>query len=152
PFALNEVSFVYDLLDAQPVRKEEIGERLRILAVFSLPAGGRGLAVRNERYTLTREIRLIAERAQLDIELRVLQYGDTLRRLRSALDEGEGWDVVHFSGHGLPGFLKLEHGDGTDDVVGTDELVKWLRVGRTQLKLVILSTCASAGSTGMPAL
>jgi hypothetical protein len=41
----------------------------------------------------------------LAVELHVLQYGVTRDRLRDLLEQGEGWDVIHFSGHGLPGAL-----------------------------------------------
>ncbi len=36
------------------------------------------------------------------IELNVLQYGVTKDALQDALAGGEGWDIVHFSGHGAP--------------------------------------------------
>ena len=38
----------------------------------------------------------------------MVQSGVTRPRLENVLLEAEGWDVVHLSGHGLPGGLVLE--------------------------------------------
>ena len=81
------------------------------------------------------------------IDLRVLQYGATPQRLKDALGEDEGWDVVHFSGHGAPGVLVLEDPSGQPVRVETDELVEWLWGARHRLKLVSLSACSSAAFT-----
>jgi hypothetical protein len=51
------------------------------------------------------------------VEVWVLQYGATRDRLREMLEEGEGWDIIHVSGHGAPGELLLETGDGSRDPV-----------------------------------
>ena len=57
----------------------------------------------------------------LAVDLHVLQYGVTRERLRDVLEQGEGWDVIHFSGHGMPGALVLER-DAADafDKIGRD--------------------------------
>ena len=47
----------------------------------------------------------------------MLQYGVTRERLRDVLEEAEGWDVIHISGHGAPGELLLETDDGAPDPV-----------------------------------
>ena len=49
--------------------------------------------------------------------MRVLQYGVTRDRLRDVLEEAEGWDVIHISGHGAPGELLLETAAGQPDRV-----------------------------------
>ena len=56
--AQGDVTFVYDIApDAPPRRKAEVGETLRMLAVFSQPSRTSVLALRRERYALTRLVR-----------------------------------------------------------------------------------------------
>jgi hypothetical protein len=50
-----------------------------------------------------------------------------------------GWDVIHFSGHGLPGLLTLEKQDGTADPISSPEMAALLREAGRKLKLVVLS-------------
>lgn len=89
-----------------------VGERLRVLGLFSLPAGGAPLNLRRERRALAQ---LFAEIGGLGraVDVRVMQYGVTRQRLRDVLEEGEGWDVIHLAGHGAPGELALETEDGS---------------------------------------
>jgi hypothetical protein len=84
-----------------------VGVRLRVLGLFSLPAGGRPLNLRRERQAL---VQMFGELAAVGrgIDVRVLQYGVTRERLQQVLEEAEGWDVIHVSGHGAPGELQLE--------------------------------------------
>ena len=62
--------------------------------------------------------------------MRVLQYGVTRERLREALKEAEGWDIVHISGHGRPGELLLETAEGRQDRVTSAELAVLLDLAR----------------------
>ena len=109
PLAMQGVSLVFETPDAKPPPAAPIGDRLRLLAVFSLPPAGSPLNLRRERQMLRALVRRLSGSA---IELRVLQYGVTRDTLRDVLREGEGWDLLHFSGHGLPGSLVLEKPDG----------------------------------------
>ena len=118
-----------------------------MLAVFSLPDGAGALNLRKERVALARLVQRIAKVNNKAIELRVLQYGATRGRLEDALDEAEGWDVVHLSGHGLAGGLVLEKPDGRRDLITSEQLVDLLDRGREQIKLVTLSACESAAVT-----
>ncbi len=148
PLALQDVSLVFEVAGEQPpVRQQPIGNRLRLLAVFSLPTDASALALRRERYALKQLIERIRQTHDLAIELRVLQYGVTRQVLRAVLEEGDGWDLIHFSGHGLPGELALELPDGRADVIPSDQVVKLLRPARGRLKLVMLSACLSAAPT-----
>jgi tetratricopeptide (TPR) repeat protein len=148
PLARQDVSLALQVQgEAAAGAKDPVGERLRLLAAFSLPTGGTALALRRERYALVRLVRSIATRYRRAVEVQVLQYGVTRQRLGKALQEGAGWDVVHFSGHGLADGLVLEHEDGTADLVATPELVGLLRPARRRLKLVTLSSCLSAAAT-----
>ena len=63
------------------------------------------------------------------------------------LEEAEGWDVIHVSGHGTPGELLLETEAGTPDRVPAAELAGLLDLARAGLKLVTVSACWSAAMT-----
>ena len=117
PVALQDVTLVME----QPDRiagggTTAVGERLRVLGLFSLPAGERPLNLRQERVAL---VKLFSEMASLgvSVDVRVLQYGVTRARLAEVVAESEGWDVIHISGHGAPGELLLETDDGSPDPV-----------------------------------
>jgi tetratricopeptide (TPR) repeat protein len=123
--------------------KQPVGDRLRVLALFSLPTGHTMLALRRERYELERLACRVVARAGLAVQLEVLQYGVTREHLKAAAEDGEGWDIVHISGHGLAGGLMLEAPDGSADLVSADDLIGLLRPARHRLKLAVLSTCSS---------
>jgi hypothetical protein len=108
PLALQEVSLVFEVSGPLPPVAAPIGDRLRLLALFSLPSEGDPLNLRRERQMLRKLVHRLVGAAHLAVELRTLQYGVTRSRLRDVLQDGEGWDVIHFSGHGQPGSLVLE--------------------------------------------
>ncbi|MGH8904948.1 MAG: CHAT domain-containing protein [Egibacteraceae bacterium] len=148
PLALQQVSLVIQGAGgAGGGGKRPVGERLRMLAVFSLPVDAAALSLRRERYELARLVDRIAQVNHKTIELRVLQYGVTRERLDDVLLEDDGWDVVHISGHGLPAGLLLETADGSRDLISSTELVDLLDPARAQIKLVTLSACESAAAT-----
>ena len=150
PLSLHDVSLVFDTrpLAARPGRPSEpAADKLRMLCVFSLPSGVGALNLRHERYQLRRRILDVTRSRGLDVELRVLQYGVTRKKLGAVMKEAPGWDVVHFSGHGLASRLILEKDDGSRDDVDTADLVDLLRPTRKRLKWVTLSACLSAAAT-----
>jgi hypothetical protein len=152
--ARGDVSLVYDL--GRPaitladrgvpgaLHKAESVAALRILAVFSQPGRTSVLALRRERYALTRLIRRITARESAVVELRVVQYGVTRERLAAIAGDGSGWDVLHLSGHGGSGMFLLEGSDGAPDLVDTASLVRMLRPARPRVKLAVVSACESA--------
>ena len=151
PLALQDVTLVMQLnKDAETVTvSEEISnarERLRVLGLFSLPTGAGVLNLRHERHALVSLLSGIAARGRV-VDVRALQYGVTRDRLRSVLEEDEGWDVIHVSGHGAPGELLLEKEDGSPDRVSSAALAGLLDAARERVKLVTLSTCWSAALT-----
>jgi CHAT domain-containing protein len=77
----------------------------------------------------------------------VVQYGVTRERLAEIAGSGDGWDVLHLSGHGAGGLFLLEKADGSPDRVGTADLVDLLRAARRRVKLAVVSACESAGDT-----
>lgn len=127
----------------RPPSKEPVGDRLRVLGLFTVPEGSSALNLRRERRELVRQFgSWAAEGAAID--LRILQYGVTRERLNDVIAEAEGWDVVHISGHGARGALLLERSDGTHDQVTNDELIEMLRPAHRRLKLVTVAACHSA--------
>ncbi|MBU2668211.1 CHAT domain-containing protein [Actinoplanes bogorensis] len=147
PLALQKVNFVIDQFGGTLSDKQPVGDRLRMLAVFSLPEDVSALNLRRERHALARLVQEIAATNGRAVELRVLQYGATRTRLENVLLEEEGWDVLHISGHGLPAGLLLEDDSGRRDLISSRELVDLLDLTSDQLKLVTLSTCESAAVT-----
>ncbi len=144
PLATQGVSLVFETPGAAPPASAPIGDRLRMLAVFSLPPEGSPLNLRRERQMLRA---LVGRLSTSAIELRVLQYGVTRDTLRDVLQDGDGWDLLHFSGHGLPGSLVLEKADGQPDLISSAEVADLLRQSGRRLKLVMLSSCLSAAAS-----
>jgi hypothetical protein len=146
--ARGDVTLVYDIAPGtRAPRKDQVGDTLRMLAVFSQPTKTSVLALRRERYELTRLIRRIAARQHAVVELQVVQYGVTRDRLAEIADSGEGWDLLHLSGHGTGGAFLLEKKDGAPDPVSPADLVTLLRPARRRLKLAVVSACESAADT-----
>ncbi len=123
------------------------GADLRLLAVFSLPGRANPLNLRRERYQLEQLVRQLQQTRGVAVELRVLQYGATRQTLREALEEADGWDVVHLSGHGQRGELLLETDDGGEDRIDTLELAQLLQPTRERLKLLLLDACYSGAAS-----
>lgn len=148
PLAVQGVTLVMQT-GAQPQANEKrgIGGRLRVLALFSAPDEQRPLSLRRERATLVRLFDEIVHVHGRAADLRVLQYGATREHLRKALQEAEGWDIVHISGHGQPGELLLETEDGSQDPVGASDLADLLYLARERLKMITVSACSSAALT-----
>lgn len=144
PLARHGVSLVYELGEPRPGKQPVAGDRLRMMALFSLPTAATALGLRRERYALTRLIDRLTARSGRSISLEVLQYGVTRDRLADAMAADPGPDVLHLSGHGSVGELLLEHPDGTPDRVPAAELLKLLAPARHRVKLAMVSACESA--------
>jgi CHAT domain len=142
--ARGDVSLVYAPAGEPGPPKAEIAGALRVLAVFSQPTKTSVLALRRERYELGRLIRRLAATKKRMVELTVVQYGVTRERLAEIVDAGDGWDVLHLSGHGGPGGFVLEHQDGSPDPVDVADLVEMLGPARWRVKLAVVSACESA--------
>lgn len=120
---------------------------LRMLALFSVPPKESPLDLRRERHALRNLVRTLRGTGRrADIELRTLQYGTTRDELKRTLRSGDGWDVIHFSGHGMPGAVVLEGEGGASDPISANDLAKLLRPHRARLKLVTLSACWSGAA------
>jgi len=104
PLAVQGVTLVMEADDraAGGAVAAQVGERLRVLGLFSLPEGGQVLNLRREGYELVRLIERIAATGKA-ADVRVLQYGVTRGRLCEVLEESEGWDIIHICGHGRQG-------------------------------------------------
>jgi len=151
PFAERGVRFVYQSPSPAAKRVGEgkgVGAALRVLAVFSLPTDANPLNLRRERYMLQHRLKQIAQMHGLAIDdVHILQYGATRKTLEDALQDGQGWDVIHFSGHGLEGELVLENERGEAALIKAEDLKPLLQLAKDRLKLLTLSACLSgAGS------
>jgi hypothetical protein len=144
--ARGDVSLVYAPAGEPGPAKAGIADALRVLAVFSQPTRTSVLALRRERYALGRLIRRLAATQRRMMELKVVQYGVTREKLAQIADTGDGWDVLHLSGHGERGVFLLEHADGSPDPVDVADLVAMLRPVRRQVKLAVVSACESAAA------
>jgi hypothetical protein len=71
----------------------------------------------------------------------------TRDRLRAVLEEAEGWDIIHISGHGAPGELLLEDAAGGQDTVSAADLADLLDLARERVSLVAVAACWSASVT-----
>ncbi len=143
-----EVSLVYDVAgEKPPPRKQPVGDRLRMLALLSMPTGQSALNIRQEGRDLRRLVQRLTRGTNKAIELRVLQYGVTRGLVEEVIEDGDGWDIIHFSGHGLPAGLILEKEDGAADLILSEEFTDLLRPGRERIKLVVLSSCDSGAAT-----
>ena len=146
PIALRDVTLVVQLGPSGAARRTTgVGDRLRVLGLFSVPDGGRPLNLRGERRALVRLFRELARVDRQALDVHVLQYGVTRERLRELLAQPEGWDIVHISGHGAPGELLLEAEDGSPDRIDAAELAELLDATRERLRLITVSACWSAG-------
>jgi tetratricopeptide (TPR) repeat protein len=148
--ARGDVTFAYDPAGGLPgtdsaARSAE--RSLRMLAVFSLPSSTSVLGMRRERYELTRLIRQIAVRQGRRVELSVIQYGATRERLAAVVEAGDGWDVLHLSGHGRRGLFVLERPDGSPDLVDAAALVRLLTPLRGRVQLAVLEFQSAAATT-----
>ena len=145
PLSLQDVTLVMQVEgtngDIAPV-----GQRLRVLGLFSLPEGERALNLRRERHSLARLLQEIAATGKA-VDVRALQYGVTREQLRDVLGEAEGWDIIHISGHGTPGELLLETAAGKQDLVTATALADLLEPARERIKLVTVAACWSAAMT-----
>jgi hypothetical protein len=144
--ARGDVSLVYAPAGEPGPPKAEIAGALRVLAVFSQPTRTSVLALRRERYALGRLIRRLGATQRRVLELTVVQYGVTREKLAQIADTGDGWDVLHLSGHGGPGAFLLEHADGSPDPVDVAELVAMLSPAKHRVKLAVVSACESAAA------
>jgi CHAT domain len=141
------VSFVYAPAGTSGLAKAQAADALRVvLAVFSQTTRTSVLALRRERYELGRLIRRLAATRKRMVELTVVQYGVTRERLAEIVDTGDGWDVLHLSGHGGPGAFLLEHADGSPDPVDVADLVDMLRPAKRRVKLAVVSACEWAAA------
>ena len=145
--AAQKATFIYETEGEAGQGEDNHESVVRMLAVFSLPSDtyGPALATRRERSALEELVESIVTRSK-EIELRILQYGVTREELDRALQDGDGWDVVHLSGHGVPGALVLEHADGSHDLLPTEKLRDLLWPCRHRLRLISLFSCDSAAT------
>ena len=80
------------------------------------------------------------------MELRVVQYGVTRERLAEIADDGDGWDVLHLSGHGAGRGVRCWR-TPTARRIWCRRPTWWLlRPARRRVKLAVVSACESAAA------
>jgi hypothetical protein len=153
PLAVQHVSLVIDLpgvpaaSSLPPGPAQQPTGELRVLGLFSLPGSSDPLNLRKERYELERLAEELSG-SNRAIKMRTLQYGATREVLAKAVEEGDGWDVIHLAGHGRAGVFVLEKPDGGRDPIEWEELVDLLKPLRHRVKLVTVSSCESGERIG----
>ncbi len=155
PLALQGVSLVMQLDDPPGVLRADqprpAASHLRVLGLFSLPVGERALNLRHERQEFLGDFATVTAGGRA-VESRTLQYGVTRQRLLEVLEEDDGWDIIHISGHGAPGELLLEREDGSADPISPQDLADLLDQARRPPRLVTLLACWSAAPATLGAL
>jgi tetratricopeptide (TPR) repeat protein len=146
PLSVQDVTFVMQPPGPVSATPAPVSGRLRVLGLFSLPEGGQPLNLRRERHSLVQLVQRIHAQGKT-AEVRVLQYGVTRDRLRDILEEANGWDIIHISGHGAPGELLLETAAGKPDRISAADLADLLDLTRESVKLVTVAACWSAATT-----
>jgi hypothetical protein len=109
PLSQQGVSLIFEVTGDRARPVTPVGERLRILALFSLPPVGSPLNLRRERQMLRKLVRRLVGNSRLAVELRVLQYGVTRDSLREALEDGEGWESSTFPAMASPAHSCWRH-------------------------------------------
>ena len=140
--AVRDVVFTYEVARARPSPADRllVETPVRILGVFSLPVGQHPLSLRNERRHLEGLFRQMSVDSGLDVRFSFVQYGVTRERLTRVLRDPDGWDIVHFSAHGVAGGLALEAPDGSLDVIGSNGLLRLVGHASPRLRLLVLSS------------
>ena len=130
----------------------ETAPPLRILVVIAGPDDQHELNVERELAVITDALD-DAQREGL-VTLDVLDY-TTLDALQDGLSRSD-YHVLHYTGHGSyspqkgQGYLCFENDEGQTRLVGADDL-RPLLVGERDLRLVVLSACQSAQTSGLDA-
>ncbi|AQZ60854.1 TPR repeat protein [[Actinomadura] parvosata subsp. kistnae] len=146
PLITQGVTLVHAPTGAPPLPdKSGVDEPLRALAVFSLPYDEDLLELRAQRKELVELFSGLQAQGR-QATLKVLQWRVTEKSLDDAMQQAFGWDVVHFFGHGLVDALVIQQDDGSQARLRYTELRKRLEPTRHRLKLVVLSSCFSAGT------
>jgi tetratricopeptide (TPR) repeat protein len=142
--AHGDVALVHRVDSDVPVAKQQVGQSLRVLAIFSQPAAQSALALRRERRALEALVARLHAVEGRAVELAVAQYGVTREGLAELAADPQGFDVLHISGHGSAGLIMLEQPDGRPDPVGVQQLAALLAPLRARVKLAVVAACESA--------
>ena len=114
-----------------------------MLTIVARPLDVGDLPLTGEAWMLMKGLQTV----EVPVEIRFVTP-PTKNRLRELLQDPQGWEVVHFDGHGYEDRLALaaETEDCLADPLPADELAEMLRSAARTPKLVVLSACASAGT------
>ena len=126
----------------QPTKQLQVKPPLRVLAVVSAPRDVAPLDVEKEWNNLQQALSGLQDRRRVTLER--LEEA-TIQALDNRLSKNDV-HVLHFIGHGYPGGLIFENGEGNSQKVG-DERLGVLLQSNTALRLSFLNACDSAQSS-----
>lgn len=145
--ATEEINFVRNVVTAIPA--EEAGPRrrvLRILVVAAQPLGWGPVSEQEEIELVSRGFRGLAEQGLVEFEVLCRATPQGLHEaLQGAQLQGQGFDVLHFIGHGEydetlgTGCLIFEDGRGRSARLDTDSLRQVAR--QRGLRILFLNAC-----------
>ena len=128
--------------DSQPLTLGH-DEPLRILLVFAEAPGSRPLGARRERQELQRLLQREIY-PQRRVVAHILSHGVTRERLKSQIQENNGYHIVHWSGHGQMNTLELVKQGGMKDTLSGEGLLDiFVKAGGFVPRLFFLSACHS---------
>jgi len=136
PLALHPLVRLYRRVEA-PVVRPSPGP-LRIVVAIAAPDEDGGPVLDYER-ELRNVITAVRSARQGGAQVRVVPFA-TPAAIRAELDR-EPVHVLHVSGHGSPGYLNLEHGDGTAWRVAADEFIDQAVPAGKVPPVIALSAC-----------
>ena len=125
----------------QGVKKGTAGYSFRVLTIVARPLDVEDLPLTGEAWMLMKGLHTV----EVPVEIRFVTP-PTENRLRELLQDPQGWEVVHFDGHGSENALEAETEDCLANPIPADELARMLSSAARTPKLVVLSACASAGT------
>jgi CHAT domain/TIR domain len=145
PLALHPLACLYRKTAAAAARR--LPGPLRIVVAIAAPQAGGGPVLDYERELRNVLTAVRAARAGA-ADVRVVPFA-TPGAIRAELDRGPA-HVLHISGHGSPGTLALEDGDGSVRPVTADEFADLAVPAGRMPPVVVLSACYTdaAGSQG----
>mgnify|MGYP000088294718 CR=1 FL=1 len=123
----------------QGVKKGTAGYSFRVLTIVARPLDVEDLPLTGEAWMLMKGLQTV----EVPVEIRFVTPR-TKNRVRELLQDPQGWEVVHFDGHGSENALAAETEDCLADPVPAEKLAEMLRSAARTPKLVVLSACASA--------
>jgi tetratricopeptide (TPR) repeat protein len=153
--ALPSISLLRVIEGVPSKTKEKIKGKIRILAIVSSPLDLKPhmrLQVEREQMLILQAVDRAVAANRMEIEF---EDEASLRNIQGRLDEEE-YHIIHYTGHGVysdqedKGYLVLEDDSGNSREVDNETIANLL-AGYPSLRLVVLSGCQTAKTSGIEA-